>query len=139
MGDEQASACGMIVSAWDWFMTTITLRNPRFSDLEPVHAEAFADTGAVHTCIPQHIAVQLRLEPIDQKEVTIAGGSKRVVPYVGPIEIRFKNRLGFGGALVIGDQVLLGAIAMEDMDLVVSPKDRRIDVNPASPNIGAQR
>ncbi len=24
---------------------------------------------------------------------------------------------------------------MEDMDLVVSPKDRRIDVNPASPNI----
>lgn len=35
----------------------------------------------------------------------------------------------------MGNLVLLGAIAMEDMDLVVSPKDRRIDVNPASPNI----
>jgi len=58
-----------------------------------------------------------------------------VVPYVGPLEIRFKNRVGYGGALVIGHQVLLGAIAMEDMDLVVSPKDRKIDVNPASPNI----
>jgi len=58
------------------------------------------------------------------------------VPYVGPIEIRFKNRAGFGGALVMGDQVLLGAIAMEDMDLVVIPKTRELDVNPRSPNIG---
>jgi len=116
-------------------MTKITLRNPRYPDTQPIEVEALADTGAVHTCIPEHVAVQLRLEESDQKEVTIADGGRRVVPYVGPIEIRFKNRLGYGGALVMGDQVLLGAIAMEDMDLVVSPKDRRIDVNPASPNI----
>jgi len=86
-------------------------------------------------CIPEHVAIQLRLEKYDEKEVTIADGSKRLVPYVGPLEIHFKNRVGLGGALVIGDQVLLGAIPMEDMDLVVSPKDRKIDVNPASPNI----
>lgn len=116
-------------------MAKIAMRNPRFPELVAIEVEALADTGAVHTCIPEHVAVQLRLEPSDQKEVTIADGSRRVVPYVGPLEIRFKNRLGFGGALVSGDQVLLGAIAMEDMDLVVSPKDRRIDVNPASPNI----
>ncbi len=116
-------------------MTTITLRNPRYPDQQPIQVEALADTGAVHMCIPQHVAIQLRLEESDRKEVTIADGSKRLVPYVGPIEIRFKNRVGFGGALVIGDQVLLGAIPMEDMDLVVSPKDRAIDVNPASPNV----
>jgi clan AA aspartic protease len=115
--------------------TSLTLRNPRFPEQQPVEVEALADTGAVHMCIPQHVAIQLRLEQYDQKEVTIADGSKRLVPYVGPIETRFKNRVGLGGALVIGDQVLLGAIPMEDMDLVVSPKDRRIDVNPASPNV----
>lgn len=115
--------------------TMITLRNPRCPELRAVEVDALADTGAVHLCIPEHVAVQLRLEPSDQKEVTIADGSRRVVPYVGPIEIRFRNRVGYGGALVMGDQVLLGAIAMEDMDLVVSPKDRRIDVNPSSPNI----
>jgi len=115
--------------------TMITLRNPRHPDQEAVEVDALADTGAVHLCIPQHIAIQLRLEQSDQKEVTIADGTKRLVPYVGPIEIRFKNRVGFGGALAMGDQVLLGAIPMEDMDLVVSPKDRRIDVNPASPNV----
>lgn len=116
-------------------MTKITLRNPRFPDQQAIEVEAMVDTGAVHMCIPQHVAIQLRLEQYDQKEVTIADGSKRLVPYMGPIEIRFKNRVGLGGALVIGDQVLLGAIPMEDMDLVVSPKDRRIDVNPASPNV----
>jgi hypothetical protein len=38
--------------------------------------------------------------------------------------------------LVLGDQVLLGAIPMEDMDLVIIPKIRTVDVNPNSPNIG---
>jgi clan AA aspartic protease len=115
--------------------TKLTLRNPRFPQQQPLEVEALVDTGAVHMCIPQHVAIQLQLEQYDQKEVTIPDGSKQLVPYVGPIETRFKNRVGLGGALVIGDQVLLGAIPMEDMDLVVSPKDRTIDVNPASPNI----
>ncbi|MBI5417109.1 clan AA aspartic protease, partial [Candidatus Poribacteria bacterium] len=64
-----------------------------------------------------------------------ADGSKKLVPYVGPIEIRFKNRVGFAGALVMGDQILLGAIPMEDMDLVIIPRNRVLDVNPESPNI----
>ena len=100
-----------------------------------MNVEALADTGSVHLCVPEHVAIQLRLEEYDRKEVTIADGSKRIVPYMGPIQIIFKNRTGLGGALVFGDQVLLGAIPMEDMDLVVIPKDRRVDVNPLSPNI----
>ena len=67
--------------------------------------------------------------------MTLADGSRKLVSYVGPIEIRFKNRVGFAGALVMGDQVLLGAIPMEDMDLLIIPKTRSLDVNPNSPNI----
>jgi len=77
----------------------------------------------------------IELEEIDRKEVTLADGSQKLVPYVGPIELQFKNQIGFAGALVMGDQVLLGAIPMEDMDLVVIPKTRTIDINPNSPNI----
>lgn len=113
----------------------IILKNPRLPELEQVEVEALADTGAVHLCIPEHIRIQLELEEIDKKDVTLADGSEKLVSYVGPIEIRFKNRIGFAGALVMGDQVLLGAIPMEDMDLVVIPKNRTIDVNPDSPNI----
>jgi clan AA aspartic protease len=113
------------------------LSNPRLPQLEPVAVEALADSGAIHLCIPEHIRIQLRLEPIDSKEVRLADGTKKLVPHVGPIEMRFKNRVGFAGALVMGDQVLVGAIPMEDMDLVIVPRTRTIDVNPDSPNIAS--
>lgn len=113
----------------------VILRNPRLPDLDPVDVVALADSGATHLCIPKHVQIQLKLEEIDSKEVTLADGSKKLVPYVGPVELHFKNRIGFAGALVMGDQVLLGAIPMEDMDLVIIPKTRTLDVNPDSPNI----
>jgi len=113
----------------------ITLKNPKKPDLKPVEVEASADTAAVHLCIPPHIQIQLELDEMDKKEVTLADGSRKLVGYVGPIEIRFKNRVGFAGALVMGDQTLLGAIPMEDMDLVIIPKSKTIDINPGSPNI----
>jgi clan AA aspartic protease len=113
----------------------LTLKNPRKPKLKPVETDALADTGAVHLCIPKHLQLQLELEEIDKKEAILADGSRALVPYVGPIELHFQNRIGFAGALVMGDQVLLGAIPMEDMDLVVIPKTRKIDVNPASPNV----
>jgi hypothetical protein len=37
--------------------------------------------------------------------------------------------------MVLGDEALLGAIPMEDMDLVVLPGARQVAVNPANPNI----
>ena len=115
----------------------IILKNPRNLKIKPLRVVALADSGALHLCIPDHLQIQLKLRTIDQKEVALADGSKRMVPYVGPIEVRFKNRVGFVGALVMGDQVLLGAIPMEDMDIVVIPGKRVIDVNPGSPNVPA--
>jgi len=113
----------------------VILKNPKKPELQPLEISVLADTGALHLCIPEHIRIQLQLEELDKKEVTIADGSKKLVSYVGPIEIRFKNRVGFTGALVLGNQVLFGAIPMEDMDLVVIPATRTLDVNPNSPNI----
>ena len=57
------------------------------------------------------------------------------VPYVGPIKVTFGDRFCYVGALVLGDEVLLGAAPMEDMDLIVNPGRREITVDPASPNI----
>jgi len=114
----------------------ITLENPREPSFQAVEVQALVDSDSVHLCIPEHVRIQLKLDEIDKKEVTLADGGKKLVPYVGPILVRFKNRVGFAGALVMGDQVLLGAIPMEDMDLVILPKERILDVNPYSPNIG---
>ena len=113
----------------------ILLRNPRRPEVDAVEVDALADTGAIHLCIPLHIQMQLRLDEADAKEVTLANGSRKLVPYVGPIELRYRNRVGFTGALVMGDTPLLGAIPMEDMDLVVVPRTREVIVNPLNPNI----
>lgn len=113
----------------------IVLINPKAKKIKPLEVDALVDSGAIHLCIPEHIQIQLKLEEIDKKEVILADGGRKLVPYVGPIEIKFKKRVGFAGALVMGDQILLGAIPMEDMDLVIVPKKRVLDVNPESPNI----
>ncbi len=113
----------------------LALRNPRKPKMRPVEVEALADSGSMHLCIPLHVQIQLGLKEIEKKEATLADGRRVLVPYVGPVELHFKNRTGFTGALVMGDQVLLGAIPMEDMNLVIIPKTRTVDVNPESPNI----
>ena len=118
--------------------TNILLRNARVPTLA-LQVDALADSGSVHLCIPQRVCDHLRLEILAHKEATLADGSTRSVPYAGPVEIRFKNRVGLAGALVMGDQVLLGAIPMEDMDLVIIPRTREIDVNPRSPDIATSR
>ncbi|MDP1527236.1 MAG: clan AA aspartic protease [Rhodocyclaceae bacterium] len=115
--------------------TTLTLANPIRRELESIEVIALADTGAMHLCIPEHVALQLELAEKEKREVTLADGSKRLYPYAGPVELRFGNRSCFVGAMVLGDEVLLGAIPMQDMDLIVRPLTREVLVNPASPNI----
>src|SRR5258706_8568375 len=112
----------------------IELSNPKRPDLTPVQIRAMADAGALMLCIPEHIALQLELETTEEREVTVADGRKSKVPYVGPVRVGFGRRSCFVGALVMGAEVLLGAIATEDMDLVVNPRNREVTVNPESPN-----
>lgn len=113
----------------------IQLSNPRNRALHPLKVRALADTGALHLCIPEHIAIQLELEELYKREVTTADGGRHLCPYVGPIEVKFENRGCFTGALVLGDEVLLGAVPMEDMDVLLSPARQAVIVNPESPNI----
>ena len=112
----------------------IDLKNPRDPE-KTYQTKALVDTGALHLCVPSHVALQLGLSELQKREVTLASGEHSLCPYVGPIEVSFKGRSCFTGALVLGDEVLLGAVPMEDMDLVVSPAKRMVIPNPESPNI----
>jgi clan AA aspartic protease len=113
----------------------IELANPSDDRLEPIEVSALVDTGALWLIIPEHVANQLKIKTLEQREVTLADGAKRLVPYAGPVKVRFKNRTGFTGALVMGNEVLLGAIPMEDMDLIVHPLKQMLIANPENPNI----
>lgn len=97
--------------------------------------KALADSGALHLCVPEHLAIQLELREIEKREVVLADGTRHLHPYCGPVMVKFSSRTCFVGALIMGDEVLLGAIPMEDMDLIIHPASRQIVVNPDSPNI----
>lgn len=57
-------------------------------------------------------------------------------PDLAPVRAR---ALADTGALVFGNEVLLGAVPMEDMDLIVNPGRREVTVDPASPNVPHSR
>jgi clan AA aspartic protease len=113
----------------------IRIYNAARPDLEEIDAKAIVDTGAIDLCIPRHIVNQLKLETVEQREVTYADGRKEVVDYVGPVKIECFGRHAFTGAMVMGDTVLLGAIPMESMDLLVDPRRLQLIPNPENPNI----
>lgn len=117
----------------------LTLSNPVAANLAPLQVEALVDTGPLMLCIPERVQVQLGLVEQERREVTLADGRAASVSYVGPVHIRFENRQCFVGALVLGDEVLLGAVPIEDMDLVVVPAERKLKVNPQSPNLAHSR
>lgn len=112
----------------------ITLSNPRRPELKSLEVKSLVDTGDVMLCLPEHLVSQLALEENGTRDVSTADGRSHQVPYVGPVKVMFGERLCFVGALVMGDEPLLGAVPMEDMDLVVHPLSRTVTVNPESPN-----
>lgn len=114
---------------------SFVLRNPRLRDLPALPVRALVDTGANVLCIPAAVAATLQLEEAERRQITLADGGRHWVPYVGPIQVSFGRRHSFGGAFVLGEEVLVGAIALEDMDLVISPARCTVTVNPASPHV----
>lgn len=115
--------------------TSLRLANDAKPELEEIDAEALVDTGALHLCIPEHVAAQLQFGHKKPREVITADGRSHLVPYASPVRISMLGRECVTGALVFGNQVLLGAIPMEDMDLIVHPAKQAVTVNPQSPNI----
>ena len=105
--------------------TEIALSNPR-TDAAPIHTPALVDTGALHLCIPDALARQLELPVERLRQVTFADGRNIEAPYVGPVRLDVAGRVCFVGALVFGDEVLLGAIPMEDLDLLVDPACKQV-------------
>ena len=113
----------------------VHLRNPRKPDLEPLEIEALADSGALHLCIPASIAERLELDHLHTRRVGLADGSSVEVPYEGPLVVQVLGRECYAGAIVRGNEVLLGSVPMEDMDLWISPSLHKLVPNPASPDI----
>ena len=74
--------------------------------------------------IGENTREKLGLEVLGDDWVRLADGSSADVKKVAPVEVHWKNRtMTCQPVLLPGtDEVLLGAIPLEDMDLIVDPK-----------------
>jgi len=93
------------------------------------------DTGSVFMCINETIKEQLQLRIIEKRKGQLANSEVVEYDVVGPIEVRFKNRRCNVDAMVLpGDsEPLLGAIPLEDMDVLIHPTRQELIVNPEHP------
>jgi clan AA aspartic protease len=119
--------------------TDITLKNVfdegkaregliREDEVRSVTVRAVVDTGASTIVINEELRQKLGLEKTEKRRCKLADG-KRVPGWrTDPVGIRWKDRWSACPAVVIpeADKVLLGAIPLEDMDLIVCPKTQEV-------------
>lgn len=98
---------------------------------------ALVDSGSYTLAINSRIRDQLGLDKIEERQAELADGNRVNVEVVGPVDIKFANRGSTVRAMVLpGDaEVLLGAIPLEDMDVQIDPRRRKLIVNPDYPYI----
>jgi len=102
------------------------------NELRRVKARALVDSGAYELIINKEIQEQLQLPVLGKRPVKLADETIMEVDIVGPVEVRFETRTTTVRALVIPDteEVLLGAIPLEGLDVIIDPLRERLLVNP---------
>jgi clan AA aspartic protease len=94
------------------------------------------DSGAYMMAINETIQSQLGLSFIEKRKAIMADGSVNEYNVVGPIQVKFANRTAICSAMVLqgNNEPLLGAIPMEEMDVIIHPRRQELLVNPEHPN-----
>ena len=100
-----------------------------------METKMLVDSGAYMMAINETIKAQLGLETIERRKAELSNGSIVEFDVVGPIKVLFKNRMATANALVLpgNTEPLLGAIPMEEMDVLIHPTKNELVVNPEHP------
>jgi clan AA aspartic protease len=117
----------------------IKLSNALRPDLTPVEIDALVDSGAVNLCIPEIVKNELGFASYETRLVELADGSMREVDMIEPIRVFFKGRRTTTTAMVLGNEVLLGAIPMQDMDVRIDLRNEQLIVPPERPNFALSK
>src|SRR5687767_755324 len=102
-----------------------------------VEIEALVDTGAIMLALPADLVERLGFPVVEHRRVRLATGEVVPVPCVGDVRFEVLGRQMTCGAIVlpVGATPLIGQMQLEELDLIVDPKNREVHVNPASPDM----
>jgi len=98
------------------------------NEVRSITVKAVVDTGASTVVINEEQRQKLGLEKLMEKRSILADGSRVPSWKTDPVNIYCENRSCSCGAVVISQagKVLLGAIPLEDMDLIIHPKTQKL-------------
>jgi len=104
-------------------------------EIKSMRVNMLVDTGSIYMCINENIQEQLQLPVLEQRKGQLANGTIVEYNVVGPLEVKFKNRRCSVNAMVLPgeNEPLLGAIPLEDMDVLIHPYRQELIVNPDHP------
>jgi clan AA aspartic protease len=110
-------------------------------EVKSMNILALVDTGSIMLCINENIQEYLKFPVVETKRVQLANGQIVECLVVTNVEIRFKNRSTTCRAIVLPDdsEPLLGAIPLEDMDVLIHPQTQQLIVNPDYPDLALTR
>ena len=108
--------------------------------IKQVTINALVDSGAYMLTINENVRAQLDLPFIEKQFGRLADETLLELDVVGPVEVRFENRRTTVDAIVLpgNSEILLGSIPMEDMDVLIDPKQQKLVVNPAHPYVATK-
>lgn len=108
--------------------------------IKQVKVKALVDSGAYMLAINENVRAQLDLPVIEKQFGRLADETLIEFDVVGPVEVRFENRSTTVRAVVLpgSSEILLGAIPMEDMDVLIDPKRQKLIVNPEHPYVATK-
>ena len=97
-------------------------------DVRSLTVEALVDTGAMTLVINENICQTLGLSIEDTRTAYLAGGGGIPCKITEPVHIYWKNRDASCRAWVLpgGNDILLGVIPLEEMDLAVDLTKREL-------------
>ena len=92
-------------------------------EIRHITVKAMVDTGSIMLSINESLQEVLGLPFRKKKRSQVATGEIVELNVVGPVMVRYLDRECSTNAIVLSDdqEVLLGAIPMEEMDLYVNP------------------
>ena len=104
-------------------------------EVKRMFVKMLVDSGAYNLCINETIQEQLQLPFVEKRKAQLVNGHIEEYDVVGPVQLRFKNRKTVCNAMVLSDdnEPLLGAIPLEDMDVLIYPLRQELIVNPEHP------
>jgi clan AA aspartic protease len=104
-------------------------------EVKRMWVNALVDTGSIMLCINENIQEQLQLPIVDKRKAQMTNSEIVECDVVAPVEVRFKNRSTTCRAMVLpgNSEVLLGAIPLEDMDVLIHPQRQELIVHPDHP------